>query len=70
MDKDAEKLRKETSIYYDGCYPVDLDRPKTLAEIEFAKELDEYLAAQQEKRRKAKEKKKAESENRGNNVRK
>ena len=68
MDKDAEKLRKETSIYYDGCYTVDLDRPKTLADIEFDKELDEYLATQQEKRRK--EKKKAESENRGNNVRK
>lgn len=60
MDKDAEKLRKETSIYYDGCYPVDLDRPKTLAEIEFDKKLNVAIATQQEKRRKAKEEKKAE----------
>lgn len=52
MDKDAEKLRKETSIYYDGCYPVDLERPKTLADIEFDKKLNAAIAAQQEKYRK------------------
>jgi len=70
MDKDAEKLRKETSIYYDGCYPVDLDRPPTLADIEFDKKLNAAIAAQQEKYRKEKQEKKTESENRGNDVRK
>ena len=53
----SENLRKETSIYYDGCYPVDLDRPRTLADIEFEKKLDAALAKQQEEERKAKKEK-------------
>jgi len=57
MNQDEEKLRKETSIYYDGCYPVDLDRPKTLADINFEKKLDAALAKQQEEERKAKKEK-------------
>ena len=71
-----DKIKENDSLQGNGYY-VDEDalaeeflRPPTLADIEFDKELDEYLAAQQEKRRKAKEKKKTESENRGNDVRK
>lgn len=71
-----DKIKQNDPLQGNGYY-VDEDalaeeflRPPTLAEIEFAKELDEYLAAQQEKRRKEKQEKKTESENRGNNVRK
>ena len=71
-----DKIKENDPLQGNGYY-VDEDalaeeflRPPTLADIEFDKELDEYLAAQQEKRRKAKEEKKAESENRGNDVRK
>lgn len=71
MDREElTEIEKKIAMYYDGYTPLGVDRPKTLADIEFDKELDEYLAAQQEKYRKAKEEKKAESENRGNNVRK
>ena len=62
---DGEKLteiEKKVSIYYDGYTPIGIDRPKTLADIEYEQQLDEYLAAQQEKRRKEKEEKKAEKD--------
>lgn len=60
-----DKIKQKDPLQGNGYY-VDEDalaeeflRPPTLADIEFDKELDEYLAAQQEKRRKAKEEKKA-----------
>ena len=60
-----DKINQEDPLQGNGYY-VDEDalaeeflRPPTLADIEFDKELDEYLAAQQEKYRKAKEEKKA-----------
>ena len=61
----GDKIKQEDPLQGNGYY-VDEDalaeeflRPPTLADIEFDKELDEYLAAQQEKYRKAKEEKKA-----------
>ena len=45
-------------MYYDGYTPLGVDRPKTLADIEFDKKLNAAIAAQQEKYRKEKEEKK------------
>lgn len=61
MDREElTEIEKKASIYYDGYTPIGIDRPKTLADIEYEQQLDDYLAKQQEKYRKAK-KEKAES---------
>ena len=44
-------------MYYDGYTPLGVDRPKTLADIEFDKKLNAAIAAQQEKSIKEKEEK-------------
>ena len=59
MDREElTEIEKKIAMYYDGYTPLGVDRPKTLADIEFDKELDEYLATQQEKYRKEKQEKK------------
>ena len=58
MDKEElTEIEKKAAIYYDGYTPIGIDRPKTLADIEFEKELDAALAKQQEEERKAKKEK-------------
>lgn len=61
MDREElTEIEKKASIYYDGYTPIGIDRPKTLADINFEKKLDAALAKQLEEERKAK-KEKAES---------
>ena len=60
MDEKEEKeyFLKGNGYYLDENWLAEeLTRPKTLADIEFEKELDDYLAKQQEKYRKAKKEK-------------
>ena len=60
MDEKEEKeyFLKGNGYYLDENWLAEeLTRPKTLADIEFEKELDDYLAKQQEKYRKAKKNK-------------
>ncbi len=58
-----EKQKKEYFLKGNGYYLDEyelakaLTRPKTLADIEYEQQLDDYLAKQQEKYRKAKKEK-------------
>ena len=55
--EELTEIEKKAAIYYDGYTPIGIDRPKTLADIEYEQQLDDYLAKQQEKYRKAKKEK-------------
>ena len=59
MDREElTEIEKKITMYYDGYTPLGVDRPKTLADIEFDKKLNAAIAAQQEKYRKEKQEKK------------
>lgn len=57
MDREELTEIEKIAMYYDGYTPLGVDRPKTLADIEFDKKLNAAIAAQQEKYRKEKEEK-------------